>query len=1257
MAGYATSVEVLLQHSIPARLAAAARGLMTAETHRRQIEEGFRSWNTAIIGFSAAFAGMSMIKGLEKLAQASRDLLDVQAKLVSKGISIDQIDKLKKEFFSDVASKIPTASLHEYLSTIAELRAITGADPAGLAKAASLAPKAIMANELIANLSGRASTGAGENSPYYQILRSEELKGIATNDEEREALTDQIFSYVEAFHGKLKPSDFLQAAKLGGTAWKHLKPLQALGPMAVLIAELGSGELAGRSLKTLEQIQMGTGQALSHQQFDILNQAKLIRGVPRGGSGASQEQVDMGGDPDAYKHFKDGGGDIVGSKEYIGDIPGWIREVVAPAIHVLAEADMKAGKGEGATSVEQRYDHLMQKVFRFRNAQKLAMLFSDPGFLNQTMKDIGVAAKVKSIDEAYRNYYTHNPVGAERAFHQTYKSFTEAAGAPLMQAAMPIMQKMIEAFQGAAKIANANPEVVRHLAIGIGVLATAFTAAGAIALIVAIGPVGFIAAWIISMGALASNFNPVSWHLMISALKNLGKLDGKAFFSDMKRLGDVIYDGIIGGLTKLWDAIKASISNFLGSLIPNAPNKRYWNAPNPFLIPKDEGGFQRAAFITQAPLDTVQVDHKTTMTDGTVVAENTGLYQEASFHPSGDPGALPDDFQSQYAWPETQPSDPFHKGWEPPPRFDPDAVQPQFHGGYKPYSTPHMHPNSDPNPIIEEDGTTALDPGGVPLDSRTQKQGGGKHGKRHRKRGRHGDVGKSYQSDDTGHVNSSEQQEHEKNVAGEGTGTAGIKGKAGAQSGPVADRSKGAPLSKNLKEDRVKFAKELEQKPWLKEKIFAISAGENLNPAANQAVMESMMNRASIRNRTLEQEAKWTSEHGYYDDKGTRKSGHAGQWASTKNKEHRDTMQRSLDNALGGGNVSKYATENASAAWGEARLTGKAGIDFAKSTELAKEKFGYPSGSRGGPAGWREYPEWRKRMGGGDTVTTSAPNTAQSTPSTTSGVGPTYAVQTDERYTPLKPGSSRFGNNVGSDINPTLLKAGEAASKGLPEGFMARAESGHRTGGHGEHTKGPHGNAVDFGIYNKEGHKLDWYQNPQNYAIYQKFAHDAYNSLKQTDPAAAARFRWGGYFGGSIKQLDANGRRIRTGTYGAMDLMHHDLGGPGRMATGNMESGLYSKFHNWARQDIGGSRVSHVQSQGSSPSSQSRSTSAAGGAAGVKGLPGSPSGPAAVRPAKAVPKTKADIVAALGGKGNPANTTSSTSKDFASRRAKKGDTK
>jgi hypothetical protein len=263
--------------------------------------------------------------------------------------------------------------------------------------------------------------------------------------------------------------------------WMNAKP-ESIGPLAILAAELG-GQTAGQTAMTLQQLQRGAN-TLSKQQGSVLEQAGLLdmSKVTKSGFGGGRLQVGPGG--------------ILGSQQYAGDLPGWIKNVVYP--HIMAEAH-----GDEALA-----QSLIAKISPNRNAAKLIEMFGSPGFLDQQAKDLGLAGKVKPIGEAYKSFTDTNPTGVEAAYEAQKKSMIEALGSPMMQAAIPIMKSLTELFQKIGTWANANPETVTGIAKAITAIGIAMVGVGTVfvgaGIATAIGLMGPFATGIAAIGTALS---------------------------------------------------------------------------------------------------------------------------------------------------------------------------------------------------------------------------------------------------------------------------------------------------------------------------------------------------------------------------------------------------------------------------------------------------------------------------------------------------------------------------------------------------------------------------------------------------------------------------------------------------------------------------------------------------------------------------------------------------------------------------------
>ncbi len=158
--------------------------------------------------------------------------------------------------------------------------------------------------------------------------------------------------------------------------------------------------------------------------------------------------------------------------------------------------------------------------------------------------------------------------------------------------------------------------------------------------------------------------------------------------------------------------------------------------------------------------------------------------------------------------------------------------------------------------------------------------------------------------------------------------------------------------SGGLAADRARFQKELDENPALREKILRIAANEQgKHGLGTQAVLESMMNRASFKRTSLAAQAKWVGEGGYYAQ------GNMGRGA-LENKEHAAILNESLKKVLGGSNITDYATDNASQGLAAKR---KANQEMEWTKDFGGESFFRP-GRVSGAGNVRKHREWEAAM-------------------------------------------------------------------------------------------------------------------------------------------------------------------------------------------------------------------------------------------------------------------------------------------------------
>lgn len=169
----------------------------------------------------------------------------------------------------------------------------------------------------------------------------------------------------------------------------------------------------------------------------------------------------------------------------------------------------------------------------------------------------------------------------------------------------------------------------------------------------------------------------------------------------------------------------------------------------------------------------------------------------------------------------------------------------------------------------------------------------------------------------------------------------------------------GQPLVPELATIRQPYARELATNPGLQERLFRIMVNEQRkHPQGVQGIVENAMNRAYLRGTTLAKQLKWHRHepNGYYQ------VGPAGT-QSNEYKRYLTTLNQAVQNALGGGNITDFATDNAS---GSLARHQRASGAFRFRTTYGGETFFAPGTAEPGLA--RKWDRWVAGMQAPQTI-------------------------------------------------------------------------------------------------------------------------------------------------------------------------------------------------------------------------------------------------------------------------------------------------
>ncbi|QAY97040.1 hypothetical protein CWB41_15920 [Methylovirgula ligni] len=511
---YKIAVALQMTSNAPAFLSSLSKQLLGLDVSAKTLEKSFARLGPALTLGLSAFAASGILAGLKSAADAGKELLDVQNQLARAGLSHAQVAGLTAAAYEKMARLVPTATGADILRTAGQLRVVTGSLP----KAISETPEALKIEALLENLTGQSADGAG-----HQLWRSLEMKGLTGGNAIQQAVAQKLLeSFVQdisASGGKLSARDFLNAAKTGGAYWQRAAPDFLAGPGAVVMADLG-GDRFGTALASLGQFTSGA-LTISKQQYETLRAIGMID--------PHKVSTDRGGRVNMQP------GAIAGSLQYGSDPYAWVQKALLP--HLDA-----AGIKEGPER-----DSILSKIGRNRNVIRMLDMFSDPGFVAQINKDLSIFRQSQGLDAAYSSYVRNDPKGVDKAFDAQYRSMMMAIGAPLEQAAIPVMSAVTSMFTSIGAFAQKHPNIVKEIGFDALLGPLAAVVNGFRTLGTVFSPLGK------SFASLASTMSPLTsaTNAFVSALSALGGIFGKI-------------ESAIGGLAgKTW-AIPAAPGGYLG---------------------------------------------------------------------------------------------------------------------------------------------------------------------------------------------------------------------------------------------------------------------------------------------------------------------------------------------------------------------------------------------------------------------------------------------------------------------------------------------------------------------------------------------------------------------------------------------------------------------------------------------------------------------------------------------------------------------
>ncbi len=421
-------VAISLQNGMSPVLAIIARDLLGLKGHVADVEKGFSAWSGALKGAAQIIAGGMMVDAFAKIAKHGDDLLDQQDKMRRAGIDNLKVLEATSVAYQSIAKAVPTAAGSDILKTVNELSLVTKGN---IDEALEYAPKMLKLSALIGNATGR---NGGDDA--YNMMRAVELHGDVLDPAARDKLLGGMAQAIIGSAGKITGADFYQMASQGGAAFMHSAPDFLTGENSAIMQVLG-GAKTGTAMMSAYQFVTGA-HTMSKQQVAALNELGLL---------------DMSKVKNDHGRWSLGIGAMKG-EENSGNLAKYADENLIPAL-----------KAHGAYDDVTKREHFLAKMFPNRNVLKIMEDLVDPKMRPLIDAEVQKFGRAKPTDAAYDSYMKDNPKGVEAGYEAQKKSMLEAIGAPLMQAAIPVMKTFTDVFTQIGAVAQQNSGAVKALGV------------------------------------------------------------------------------------------------------------------------------------------------------------------------------------------------------------------------------------------------------------------------------------------------------------------------------------------------------------------------------------------------------------------------------------------------------------------------------------------------------------------------------------------------------------------------------------------------------------------------------------------------------------------------------------------------------------------------------------------------------------------------------------------------------------------------
>jgi hypothetical protein len=529
---YRIGVTLAMGGNVPQTLSAISRQLLHVHTQVNQLQGGFNRLGMAIGGAMTAMAGSGILRGMAKVVEHGNELVKIQRDIAQAGVKAVEVQEAYAKAW-ELTAKYKNMSAVDILKMQNDARQTFGDQHMATHEIEPF----VRAGSFLRAFQGKEKGAASHDQLLAEMnaaLKSGELAGKIKPEDMKEHV-NLLTAMKVAFGSQVKIQQYLTAQRAGGVALRNTDDAFRYGIFPALVQE--NGPNAGVMLMTaFNKIVAGTGirtdSARAMADMGLLDERKV--------------EYDKTG-----RVAKIGMDGIKGGHLFATNPAKWVMEVMKPLL------DAKVGNDPIAQS------QWISKMFPDRNAAKAIT-----EVIQQFPKLEKDAQNILKVLKDFEGYTKGSWDYQLQSFHTQWKNFLDAMGAPLVKSATENLEKINNAMVGWSQWASRseNADFIVNLGKGIVVLGAAFVGAGAAAIMLAIGPAGWLVGGLVALGAAFLVFEPQFTFFVENVKKGAGIVADAAttLITEITSWPARLTEAITGMGTQIVAKIKEVLGNLFG---------------------------------------------------------------------------------------------------------------------------------------------------------------------------------------------------------------------------------------------------------------------------------------------------------------------------------------------------------------------------------------------------------------------------------------------------------------------------------------------------------------------------------------------------------------------------------------------------------------------------------------------------------------------------------------------------------------------